>query len=340
MSAIAGQAVGAIAGGMMDIWAENRADHRQRSAEDRAKRRDREVMDHAQKLALEKFEKTGYEAQAEQLRDAGMNIGLMYGSAGQSGQSTSTASQSSQSVPNVQNNTGQYMAIGQQTALMNAQTKNIEADTKKKEVEANKLAGVDTNKTIAETNSLTQGIENQKALQALTEAETYLKEIAGIIAYNTTGEAVDLIKYNTERALHEVKSAKWAGNLSEATYNDKVKIVQQEAVNAVLKGGLMSSQAKLTDAQADKVANEIEVMWENLSLGHDKLLQEKDKVLIDAKLREAGLELQEAKLIMEGLQAVGNGIRPRGRKPQNKTTHTSTEKGKNYTESTTTTSYQ
>ena len=59
----------------------------------------------------------------------------------------------------------QNQNLAAQRDLIKAQTNNVDADT------ANKT-GIERLKTETETASLTQGIENQKAVQALTEAQS------------------------------------------------------------------------------------------------------------------------------------------------------------------------
>ena len=123
-------------------------------------------------LALQKnlWDYTNYENQVKHMKNAGLNIGLMYGHGGGGGATASIAGGSAQKVSDQSFTQG--MAMMQQAQLNKAQIENINADTKKKEVEANKLAGVDTEVGKAQIANLLQGVENQKAQEVLTQVQT------------------------------------------------------------------------------------------------------------------------------------------------------------------------
>ena len=99
----------------------------------------KKALEQQNAAAMDIWEKTNYKAQMGQLEKAGLNPGLIYGMGGGGG---GTVGGSSATAQGQQGN----MALGidaAQIALLNAQRKNIEADT------ANKLAG--KGKTEAET---------------------------------------------------------------------------------------------------------------------------------------------------------------------------------------------
>ena len=88
------------------------------------------------------WNKTNYEAQAEHLRRAGMNIGLMYGSAGQGGQTNAVSGEGGK--PNTQQplaNTTAMAGMGIQNELARVQKENIEAQTAKTEAETENIEG-------------------------------------------------------------------------------------------------------------------------------------------------------------------------------------------------------
>ena len=93
-------------------------------------------------LQLQKnlWDYTNYENQVKHMKNAGLNVGLMYGKGGGGGATASIAGGSAQKVSDQSFTQG--MAMMQQAQLNKAQIENINADTKKKEVEANKLAVV------------------------------------------------------------------------------------------------------------------------------------------------------------------------------------------------------
>lgn len=216
----------------------------------------KEMADYYYDLGIKKFNETGYEAQAQQLKNAGLNIGLMYGSAGQGGQSTTTPSPT-QPI----NYTPKRQGVMDMAALQNAEanTKLAEAQANKAQAEAEAIGGYKKEESQATTKSITQGIENQKAQELLTKAQERLTDIQGTVADMSMEDAVKKINYETERAYHEALSAKYEANLSNETYNDKKEIIKQQAVYELTKVLLTKSQIQKTDEETRKIANDIEL---------------------------------------------------------------------------------
>lgn len=139
-----GGAIGGAIGGLMDMAFGKARDKRQI-------RNQQALMDYQQKLAKEmgqfnydmamkKWEATGYGAQADQMKRAGLNVGLMYGMGGAGGGDSSTVGGSnSPSGAGMQysDNTGMAMQLGANVRLTEAQAKLAEA-------QAEKISGVDT----------------------------------------------------------------------------------------------------------------------------------------------------------------------------------------------------
>ena len=89
--------------------------------------------------AYKQWLRTGDKARAQQLREAGLNVGLMYEGAGGGGSATVSTGGASGGSYEQTNNTGMAMQIGTQMAmqqaqidLIKAQAKNVEADTENK----------------------------------------------------------------------------------------------------------------------------------------------------------------------------------------------------------------
>ena len=74
------------------------------------------------------------------------------------------------------------------------QRENINADTKKKEVEANKLAGVDTEVGKAQITNLLQGVDNQKAQEVLTQVQTRIANVEANIKEMSIDSSVRYLK--------------------------------------------------------------------------------------------------------------------------------------------------
>lgn len=136
MSGGLGMVAGQMVGQALDIIGQPIKDNMQNKMYDRQMERDKEMSDYLYDLSMKKFKDQGYGAQAQQLRNAGMNVGLMYGGAGGGAQTTAQQGTTSGGGNKQSDNAGQMAMLGQQAELMQAQKENIEADTEVKKAEA------------------------------------------------------------------------------------------------------------------------------------------------------------------------------------------------------------
>lgn len=131
----------------------------------------KELGEYNRQLAMQMWEDTNYAAQVEQLRKAGLNIGLMYKGAGAGGttQGASAGNVTGGQAPTGGGEIGMAMQMGMQMQLLKAQKENIEANTEKTKVDTVKTAGVDTQ-------AVTQGIsESAKRIENLEQDLTNKK---------------------------------------------------------------------------------------------------------------------------------------------------------------------
>lgn len=99
-------------------------------------------------------------SQKERLKEAGLNPALMYGASGSGGAGTgATGGAQASGVGLAQS---QAVGMGLQLKSIAAQTKLAEANAAKAYAEAEKISGVDTEKTKSEIKDITQGIEESK----------------------------------------------------------------------------------------------------------------------------------------------------------------------------------
>ena len=118
---------------------------------------DKLKMEEQRRIQLQMWKDTNYAAQVEEIKKAGLSIGLMYGK-GAAGGTTTGAGATGVNAPSAP--TGMGLLGGSQLAvqmanieLTKAQTENVKADTERK-------LGVDKTKVEAETNSIIQGKRN------------------------------------------------------------------------------------------------------------------------------------------------------------------------------------
>jgi hypothetical protein len=218
-------------------------------------------------LGVKMFNATGYEAQKEQLKKAGMNPSLLYGSGG-SGGSTSTPSAGSAG-------TGQvippyYMDMAQ-VSKMGAEIDLLKAQANKTREEATNIAEGERDKLSSEIESLNQGITNAKAQNELTKVQTSLLAIENSFKNKTFDMSVEQLDNEVKKLASEARSALINADLDEQTLANKVSIVGRELTNMILQGNALKSGVELNDATMFKFAEELEQKWLALDLEKSKI---------------------------------------------------------------------
>lgn len=267
-----------------------------READARALQNSMALSDHNQKNAMEMWRDTNYAAQAEEARKAGMSVGMLYGKGGTGGTAMSVGQTSQGTAGKAET----YKIQPQEVAnmmLMKAQKENIEADTTKKQVEADKLAGADTAKTEAETASLTQGITNQKAEVKLKQAQTYLTNIQNFNEQEMSEDKINEVMWNAQKAGAETQIALNEQYVSDATVKEKITIITETAVNAILKN-------KLDQATMNKVKQDIKNSIADIHLKSKGQDIEIAKATLTRKLGEAGLDIAQQKVVLDAMSGV------------------------------------
>lgn len=317
------QAAGEIAGqgmGMVNANQQRQFDKGQaREADARALANSKEMALFNNKLQKDMWEYTGYVGQVDQMKRAGINPALMYGGAG-SGGSTNVSTQTMQGTAakaQMPDGRGMGMAIGD-AILKAAQVDNIKADTEKKQVEAEKLAGVDTEESRARTADLTQGVENKKAQEYLTKAQGYMQDMQNFEQGASQKDRLEQIGWATERAENEVRQMRNETYVSNATVQDKIKQIRAQATGAVIENRAKETGIKLTETQIDALKAKVMQDWESLKQGENKIAIDKFKAELDAMYPGISDTIGGAlNAIMEDLREVlGEEDGERGRKIQ------------------------
>lgn len=249
------------------------------------------------------WKKTGPVGQVDQYEQAGLNPALMYGMGGGGGQSMGggapqpTGGQAPQGGREVQDAIG--MAL--QLQMLRAQKENIEANTNKTNIEAGKTAGVDTAKVETEIQSLTQGIQNAQAIEQLTKAQTRMVNLQNELTGRTMEDRIEMVNYETKRACQEAQQAVNNTNVSDATIQDKIKIIKREAIALLLEQSLTKAKTALTDqerltsqTQRRAISTGIEQNWQR---GNN----EANRIEIDRVLREQGIDLEDRGQILKAI---------------------------------------
>lgn len=243
-----------------------------------------EMTDYNYQKQMQMWKDTSYAAQVEQMKKAGINPALMYGMGGGGGQTASLAQGSvsgGQAAPSY--GAGQSAMSGMGLALMAAQTRNIEAQTKKTEAEIPNV-GKEGVKLDTEVQSLLQGINNAKAQQALTEVQTGIASIEEQIKGKTQNAAQALVMTELRKATAEMDILERNNDIDAKTKEDKINIVKAQLGgmligNAAAEQGITASKAQVQQAWA-----EIAQGWQGLAQGKQALSQEQQKINIQAAM--------------------------------------------------------
>lgn len=280
--------VGAGMGMALSGWNDERQKRQQERLQSLQIQGQKEMTDYTYAKQLQMWKDTNYPEQVKQLIKAGLNPGLMYGMSGGGGATTGS---SSGNVTGAQAPTGggeiqQGLGMGLQLMSQQAQIDLIKAQTNKTNVEATKLSGVDTAKTQMETEKLFQEWQNLRQTHTLQELETTLRNIENFEKQASQGNRLRYIQYQTETALHNLKIVQNENQISDATIQDQIKTIKQEAIYAVLKN-------EYTKVQTQKGKSDIQVndatmrKWsQELMMGWDKMSQTNRDIM----LRELGLQ--------------------------------------------------
>lgn len=234
------------------------------------------------------FDYTGYQAQVAQMKAAGLNPALMYGSAGAGGSTqggagmAGSAGAGSGSVGGTPSapDTGIINGVGMglQLGLMDAQKKNIDADTAKKEADAKKTAGADTMYTEALTKLANADIDYRNMSTEKVAAEI-----------KTIGDM-------SVKLMQEARKLASEADYNEQTLKDRVTKASSEAIGSILDNMQKSMNIKLTEAQTKAVAENIAIAWYNAATNRmnattaaDQAANELTKIMGDLDIREKTL---------------------------------------------------
>lgn len=234
---------------------------------------------------------TNYSAQMQQLGDAGLNPALMYkgqGAGGITGNpqgSVSGAAKAPAGGMEIMN----MMATRAQIDLIKAQTEKTKAETGNVPL---------TGKNIeATTASIYQGIENQKAVQRLTELQADIASVASEVQGKTQNAQIARYLYELEQSREVLGSLESRNRIDRAEADKIQERIKLQLANIAADTWLKGQQGQQANAQAKAAVNSIQMaiqenmrQWDKLSIesgeSNQRLLDEMSKSDFPQELTE------------------------------------------------------
>jgi hypothetical protein len=208
-------------------------------------------------LQMDMWNKTNYGAQVGHMKDAGLNPALMYKGAGAGG---TTGSQGGGSASMGSSQQGRVMDMS--NLLMGAQIKDLEANARLKNVDADKKAGVDTREGESRI-SMNEANERGTKAKAILDEElgnaiqgnkkAYVKGLIGEWSANASDAGLKKIALGmAENGIHSKEIATVLGTLTgwdltkPGIMKEEVGILPDVLMNALEKAGLGEFNPKMT----------------------------------------------------------------------------------------------
>lgn len=312
----------------------------------------------SQQYAKDYWDYTNAENQVNHLKNAGLNIGLMYGQSGAGGMGASGGARQESPDQAQGNPIGmalQVQQIEQQRRMNDAQIALAEAQANKANTEANKIAGVDTQEALKRIEEATSRIDlnlregrYKEALTDLAKAEkeatnalTSLREMQEGLTKAEISEAFAIATYYSEKANTEYwtkENEKIQNEYLKDTYNDRVDAAYYNNAVAIALAAKYKSEKDVNEKQIKQLEASIKEL-EALADKHnwDKETYRKQvEGMIDRWEEQTfneriGLGLEFGENIVDMLY--------KGRRKRTETRTKSSRQGKNTTTETYTESY-
>lgn len=245
---------------------------------------------------------TNYENQVAHMKAAGLNPALLYGNGGgggataaggtaMPGQGTPGSAPGGAGPQAIKSQIIEGTGMGIQLGLMNAQKRNLEADAAKKEADAAKTAGVDTElaKTAAKLNEAR--IKN-------TDMST--EEIAA--KAKMWGDTSTMLWQQARKYASEA-------DYNEETMNTRIEKAGYETIGSLLENIETIARTQFTKAQTDAIAENIAIAWYNAGTNRMDATTAADHVANELFKTTGELDIKQKQLLKDWIyQGVHAGV--------------------------------
>lgn len=280
-SSLAGLTTGIISQALGLSWSPQKAMREQEAYNKRIMALQNQYQQQAaaqsQQYAKDYWDYTNAENQVEHLKNAGLNIGLMYGQSGAGGMGASGGARQESPDQAQGNPIGmalQVQQIEQQRRMNDAQIALAEAQANKANEEAKKIGGVDTQEALKRIEEASSRIElnlregnYKEALTELTKAEKEatnalksLREMQEGLTIAQISEAFSIATYYSEKANTEYwtkENEKIQNEYLKDTYNDRVDAVYYNNAVAIALAAKYKSDKDVNEEQIKHLQSSI-----------------------------------------------------------------------------------
>jgi hypothetical protein len=274
---IASMGAGVVTAGITDILNEGKTARAVKQQVEAQK----ELSNYNKENQIDLFNKTGYGASMNQLMDAGLSTGLMYGKGGQGGQSNIDTQ--SVNVPIVESKMDRAMDIASQKAQLAV----LESQANKNNVEAEVIGGVNKDKTIADTE--------------LSKVQSSIKKIEEEDLNATTWDRRGNIVTNAQKAMEELDILATNNVITKETADEQIELAKNAVISAELKNILDRQEYDKNEAEMRKWIIELEQKGQSVQ-------NETDRIQIEKDLRTRGLDQGEIDLWIRGAGVILNSL--------------------------------
>lgn len=264
---------------------------------------------------------------ANELKDAGLNVGLAYGNALGGGGGT-TGSASGHTGGGASSGTGgfasseaelrqarnQELGLRLQRKMQEAQIKLVEAQRNDVESQTIERDGVNKDLKLANIKDITQTITNKEAQEAGQKLQNDYDKIRNYISEQTVNYDIGYIGYVAGQAREQWQMLINNREISDDTKDEIIKNYELMNKNIITDMMLKDKQSKVSDAQANKLAEDVLQGWKDLDIKEkqgDRRLNNEERAN-DIKTRYPSLNqlggglLQEVILTIDKLNPLSN----------------------------------
>ena len=182
---------------------------------------------------------------------------------------------------------GMGIQSAMQLAMMKAQKENIEADTEQKKADAAATAGVRTDvgkqqidESKARTEALLQGVDNARQDYEIKRLQIARDNMTNFEQGATQEDRIAQIKWSAGRAKEELVNILNSNYITSKTIPDRIRIIQEEAIGAILKNALTKEYIKNQPVERAVDQQKINESIQTIMQNWDKMSQYNQELML------------------------------------------------------------